>query len=222
MARRDGSCNTSGGFVHGSVLHCGTQCATPLSHGQQGDRICRSHFLSRSEERAALILDTLDLESRPCVESSSHPRIPPPGPLPPPDGDQPTLTQIDGHNSDRHHIRSLRPPMKANHTGGQSKYNMLPPVPLPHETTPPALSRTSITSSGRRSIGSPVPLSDNAVPRRSSLLHPPPPPGALLCCPLPLVRITDKLEVLTLATCACRIVAGCGSICVPTTIYCPS
>ena len=68
---------------------------------QQGDWICRSHFLSRSEERAALILDTLNPKSRPPVESSPHPRIPPPRPIPPPAAGQPTLTQIDRHNSDR-------------------------------------------------------------------------------------------------------------------------
>ena len=34
---------------------------------QQGDRICRSHFMSRSEERAALIMDTLDPESLPML-----------------------------------------------------------------------------------------------------------------------------------------------------------
>ena len=76
----------------------------PVVTWQQGDRICRSHFLSRSEERAALILDTLNSESRPRVESSSHPRIAPSRPLPPPDADQPTLTQIDRHNSDRRHV----------------------------------------------------------------------------------------------------------------------
>ena len=79
----------------------------PLVTWQQGDRICRSHFLSRSEEPAALILDTMNPQSRPLVELSSHPRIPPPRPLPPPDADQPTLTQIDRHNSDRQHVRSL-------------------------------------------------------------------------------------------------------------------
>ena len=38
VARHDGSCNTSGGFAHGSVSYCGTQCATPLSHGNKGIR----------------------------------------------------------------------------------------------------------------------------------------------------------------------------------------
>ena len=46
----------------------------PLVTRQQGDRICRSHFVSHSEEWAALILDTLNPESRPLVELSSHPR----------------------------------------------------------------------------------------------------------------------------------------------------
>ena len=127
----------------------------PLVTWQQVDRICRSHFLSRSEERATLILDTLNSESGPPVQSSSHPRIPPPRPLPPPDADQPTLTQIDCHNSDRQHIRSLGPIVEADHTGGQSKYSLLPPVPVPHRSTPRALSRTSINSSGRRSISDP-------------------------------------------------------------------
>ena len=90
----------------------------PLVTWQQGDRICRPHFLFRSEERAALILDTLNGESRLPVKSSSHPCIPPPRPLPPPDADQPILTQIDRHNSDRQHIRSLLPKVE-DHTGGQ-------------------------------------------------------------------------------------------------------
>ena len=88
----------------------------PLLTWQQGDQICRSHFLSRSEERATLILDSLKLESLPPVESSSHPCIPPPRALPPPDADQPTLTQIDRNNSNRRHIRSLRPPVEAQGT----------------------------------------------------------------------------------------------------------
>ena len=145
----------------------------PLVTWQQGDRICRSHFLSRSEERAALILDTLNPKSRPPVESSSHSRIPPPWPPPPLDADQPTLTQIDRHNSDRQHMRSLRPPVEADRTGGQSKYSLLPPVLVPHRSIPLALSRTSITSSGRRSVSAPVPRSDNALTQRTSLLHPP-------------------------------------------------
>ena len=145
----------------------------PLVTWQQGDRICRSHFLSRSEERAALIVDTLNPESRPRVESSSHPRIPPPRPLPSPDADHPRLAQIDQHNSDHQHLMSLPSSVEAEYTGGQSKYSVLPPVPLPHRSTPPALSHISITSSGRRSVSAPLPLFDNAVPQRSSLLHPP-------------------------------------------------
>ena len=145
----------------------------PLVTWQRGDRICRSHFLSRSEERAALILHILNAESRPYVELSSHPRIPPPRPLPPPDADQPTLTQIDLHNSDRQHVRSLPSPVGANRTGGQSKYSLLPPVHVPHRSTPPALSHSSITSSGRRSVSAPLPLSHHPLPVRSSLLHPP-------------------------------------------------
>ena len=109
----------------------------PLVTWQQGDRICRSHFVSRSEERVALILDTLNLESRPPVELSPHPRIPPPRPLPPPDADQPTLTQIDQNPSDRQHVRSLPLPVEADRTGGQSKYSLLPPVNVPHRSTPP-------------------------------------------------------------------------------------
>ena len=111
----------------------------PLVTWQQVDRICRSHFLSRSEERAALIVDTLNSESRPPVELSSHPRIPPPRPLPPLDAGQPTLTQIDYHNFDRQHVRSLPSPVEADRTGGQSKYSLLPPVPVPHTSTPPRL-----------------------------------------------------------------------------------
>ena len=162
----------------------------PLVTWQQGDRICRSHFLSRSEKRAAFILDTRNRESRPPVESSSHPRIPPPQ-LPPLDADQPTLTQTDRHNSDRQHIRSLQSLVKAVHTSGRSTYSLLPPVPVPHRSTPPALSCTSIKCIGRRSATAPVPLLDNAIPPRTSLL-PPPPPGALPCCPLPLLRTTNR------------------------------
>ena len=66
----------------------------PLQTWQKGDRISRSHFLSRSEERAALIFDTVDPEPRPPVESRPHPRVPPPRPLPTPGTDQPTLTQF--------------------------------------------------------------------------------------------------------------------------------
>ena len=146
----------------------------PLVTWQQGDRICRSHFLSRSEERAALILDTVNPESRLPVELSPHPRIPPPRPLPPPDADQPTLTQIDRHPSDREYVRSLPLPVEADRTGGQSKFSLLPPVTVPHRGNPPALSHSSVTPSGRRSVSAPLPLSDNALPPRSSLLHPPP------------------------------------------------
>ena len=146
----------------------------PLVTWQQGDRICRSLFVSRSEERAALIVDTLNPESRPPAELSPHPRIPPARPLPPPDADQPTLTQIDRHNSDRQHVRSLPLLVEADRTDGQSKYSLLPPVTVPHRSTTPALSHSSLTSSGRRSVSAPLPLSDNALPVRSSLLHPPP------------------------------------------------
>ena len=159
--------------MHGSVLHCGTQFRNPLVTWQPGDWICRYHFLSRSEERAALILDALNPESRPPVELSSHPRTPPPRPLPPPDADPPTLTQIERHNSDSQHVRSLPSPAEPDRIGRQSKYSLLPPVPVPQRSTSPALSHSSITSSGRRSVSAPLPLSDNALPVRSSLLHPP-------------------------------------------------
>ena len=162
----------------------------PLVTWQQGYRIRRSHFLSRSEERAALIFDTLHPKSRPPIESFFHPRIPPPRPSPPADADQPTLTQIDRHNSDRQHIQSLPPLVQADHTGGRSKYSLLPPVPVPHRSTPPALSCTSINSNGRRSVSAPVPLPYNAIPPRISLLLPP--PGALPCYPLPLLRATNR------------------------------
>ena len=109
----------------------------PLGTWQQGHRIYADPiFLSRSEERAALILDTLCPKSRPPVESSSHPRISPPRPLRPPDADQPTLTEIDWRNSDRQHIRSLPPLVEADHPGGQSKYSLLPPMPVTHRSTP--------------------------------------------------------------------------------------
>ena len=162
----------------------------PVVTWQQGDRICRSPFLSRSEERTAFIMDTLNRESRPPVESSSHPRIPPPRPLPPLDADQPTLTQIDGHNSDRQHIRPLRPLVEANHTGGQSKYSCCHQCVYHIEAPPPALSRTSVNSSGRCSGSAPVPLPNNLISPRTSLLHPA--PGTLTCCPLPLMRTTNR------------------------------
>ena len=50
----------------------------PLVTWQHGDQICRSHFPSCSKERAVLILDTPNRESRTFVDSSSHPRISPP------------------------------------------------------------------------------------------------------------------------------------------------
>ena len=93
----------------------------PLVTWQRGDPICRSHFLSRSEERAALILDTLNAESCP--------------PVPPPVADQLTLTEIDRHNSVRQQIRSLPPLVEADSSGGQSKYSLLPPVLVPHSST---------------------------------------------------------------------------------------
>ena len=190
VARHDGSCNTFGGSAHGFVSHCGTQCAIPSTHGDKGMGCADLIFLSRSEDRAALILDTLNAESRPPVESSSHSRIPRPRPIPPPDADQPTLTPIDRHNSDSQHIRSLRPLVEADHTGGKSNYSLLPPVPVPHRNAPPpALSRTSINFTGRRSVSAPVPLSDNAIPPRTSLLHP---RGALPFWPLPLLRTTNR------------------------------
>ena len=145
----------------------------PLVTWQHADRICRSHFLSRSEGRAALILDTLNLQSRPPVELSPHLRTRPPRPLAPPDADRPTLTLIDRHNSDRQHVRSLPLPVKTGSTGGQSKYSLLPPLAVPHRSTPPALSHSSVTSSGRRSVSAPLHLSDTALPVRSSLVHSP-------------------------------------------------
>ena len=151
------------------------QMRNPLLTWQQGDRICPPHFVSRSEERAALILDTLNPESRAPVESSSHPRSPPPRPLPPPDADQPTLTQIDRHNYDRRHIWLLGPLLEAQYTDGQSKYSLLPPLAVPHRSTPCALNCTSINCTSRRSISAPVHLPHNAIPPRSSLLVPPPP-----------------------------------------------
>ena len=152
----------------------------PLVTWQQRDRICRSHFLSRSRDRAALILDTLNPDSRPPVELCSHPRIPLPRAPRPPDADQPTLTQIDQHNSDRQHIRSLGSLVEANHTGGQSKYSLLLPVPVAHRSTPPALSCASINYIGGRSVSALVPLRGNAIHPRTSLLLPPPRRTSLL------------------------------------------
>ena len=120
-----------------------------------------------------MIPGTLNPQSRPHVGSSSHPRIPPPRPLPPPEADQATYIQIDGHNSDCPHIQSLRPLVEADHTGRQSKYSLLPPVLVPHRSTPVALSCTWVNATGRRSVSPPVPLPDNAIPPRHSLLPPP-------------------------------------------------
>ena len=210
------------------AIHLGPSCRVPFCIAEPNAQPPRhmktrgSHCLSHSKERAALILATVNPKSRPPVESSSHPRISPPRPLPPPDADQRTLTPLDPHNSDRQHIRALPPPVETDRTGGQSEYSLLPPVLEPHRSTPLALSHTPITFSGRRSISAPAPLPNNAVPQRTSLLQPPPPPRALLCCPLPLLQTADIPKALTVATCACRIVARCGSICVSTTIYFPS
>ena len=166
------------------AIHLGASCTVPFcivepiaqppSHVNKG--IGYAHPVFYHAARSGLHGSWIPLihNHAPPIESSSHPRIPPAWPLPPPDADQPTLTQIDWHNSGRQHIRSLPPHVEADRTGGQSKFSLLPPVPVPHpRSTPPALSRTSITFSGRRSVNAPVPLSDNALPQRTSLLHPP-------------------------------------------------
>ena len=44
VTTHNGWCNTSGGFVHSSVLQCGTQCATPSSHGNKGSRYAAPIF----------------------------------------------------------------------------------------------------------------------------------------------------------------------------------
>ena len=68
----------------------------PLRVWQEGMRISRSHFLSRDEEHAAVVLEFLCATPKP-------PRIPKPPPpvprrpLPPPPSDHVTLTQYSRH-----------------------------------------------------------------------------------------------------------------------------
>ena len=85
------------------VVHLGGSCTVPFCIAERNAQPPR-HMATRGsdmlvpfsvtqEERAAWIRDTLNPESRPPVESSSHPRIPPPRPLPPPG--RPTHTYTD-------------------------------------------------------------------------------------------------------------------------------
>ena len=166
------------------AVHLGASCTVPFCIAEPNAQPPR-HMATRGSDmpipfsvtqRGAGCIDPGYTESRitsPCRVVSPS-RIPPPQPLPPPDADQPTLTQIDRHPSDRQHVGSLPLPVEADCTGGQSKCSLLPPVTAPHRGTPLALSHSSVTSSGRRPVSAPLPLSDNALPPRSSLLHPPP------------------------------------------------
>ena len=56
----NGLCTMCGGFACGTGLHRGTHNETPLLTWLKGDSISWSHCLSRSEERTALILDTIN------------------------------------------------------------------------------------------------------------------------------------------------------------------
>ena len=66
----------------------------PLQTWTSGLRISRSHFVTCSEERAALVLDTLWPVPSMAPVRRQHPRLEPPVPLPAPGPDQHTLTQF--------------------------------------------------------------------------------------------------------------------------------
>ena len=186
MARHDGLCNTSGAS-RAVVFPIAEPNVQPSCNMAARGSDMPIPSVSRSEDRVALILDTLNPHSCPPLELCSHPRMPPPQPLPPPDAHQPTLTQMDRHNLDREHIRSLGPIVEVDDTRGLSR--------VPHRST--ALSCTP----------------SNHFPLATPLAHFP--VAHYLYC-----RQSTHPEVLTVATCACCIVAGCRSNCVLTTIYC--
>ena len=64
---------------------------------RSGLRISRSHCVTRSEERAALVLDTLWLVPTIASARRPHPKREPPHPLPARGPDQHTLTQVQRH-----------------------------------------------------------------------------------------------------------------------------
>ena len=79
----------------------------PLRVWQEGMRISRSHFLSRDEERAAMVLEILCATPKPPHIPKPAPPPVPRRPLPPPPSDQVTLTQYS-----RHRRTSLAPAPK--------------------------------------------------------------------------------------------------------------
>ena len=69
----------------------------PLRVWQEGMRISRSHFLSRDEEHAAVVLEILCATPKPPRIPKPAPSPVPRRPLPPPPSDQVTLTQYRRH-----------------------------------------------------------------------------------------------------------------------------
>ena len=69
----------------------------PLRVWQEGTRISRSHFLSRDEEHAAVVLEILCATPKPPRIPKPAPQPVPRRPLPPPTSDQVTLTQYSRH-----------------------------------------------------------------------------------------------------------------------------
>ena len=69
----------------------------PLRVWQEGMRISRSHFLSRDEEHAAVVLEILCATPKPPRIPKPAPQPVPCRPLPPPTSDQVTLTRYSRH-----------------------------------------------------------------------------------------------------------------------------
>ena len=70
---------------------------TPLRVWQEGMRISRSHFLTRDEEHAAVVLEILCATPKPPRIPKPAPQLVPRRPLPPPTSDQVTMTQYSRH-----------------------------------------------------------------------------------------------------------------------------
>ena len=69
----------------------------PLRVWQEGMRISRSHFLTRDEEHAAVVLEILCATPKPPRIPKTAPQPVPRRPLPPPASDQVTPTQYSKH-----------------------------------------------------------------------------------------------------------------------------